>query len=1015
MLFAGESMKKVLIVFAFSLFILSNHAQSSKAPQTVYSNPASITINTNPASVYPKAASLYPSTINVSGMTGTITNLKVTLKGTTNFNNTVDMLLVSPSGVKFIVQSDAVVLSNNSDVVLTFEDSAATILPNGNGLGTNPNFRPTNYTFNPNPVDTFPAPAPPPPYLSPAQAGSATLASAFNGTDPNGNWQLFVSQGSNGFNSFGINSGWSLTITTNGLPIVFSNSSYIASTDDDAQATPYGSNINVSGSTGIISKVKVSLNGLTHSSAFDIGALLVSPNGTAVSLISVLNNGSQPANSVNLTFDDSAANELPFGGFSSGTYRTTNTFLSYFSNPAPLAPFNFQLSSLNGMNPNGDWKLFIIDSRGDTNSGVIANGWSLDITTVPNVVQSAGCFVPFFDQAVNYPAGGNPTNLAVGDFNNDNKQDFVVTNQVSSNVSILLGSGTGTFTSGATLTAGANPYSVAVGRFNADANDDLVVVNSNSNNVSVFLGNGNGTFSAATNVAVGASPISVAVGDFNSDNKRDIAVANFGGFFSGTVTILLGNGTGGFTLARDLRARTQPSFVSVGRFNNDSIDDLAVTNFGSDNVSVYIGFGNGNFSTQANYTVGFGPVSLAIFDANNDSFQDIFTANYNGDGFSQLGGTSTGVFTANNSLPGNAGSNPVSLAAGDFVGGNSIPQIAIALNGADKVVFANTNSSSPNEYSVGVYPNSIVKGDFNGDGRIDLATANSGSNNVSVLLNSCKVAKGNLFDSDGDRKTDYSVFRPSSLVWYTDLNAVDIYIRSRRGDLLVPADYNGDGKTDYGIYRPESGLWQTSTSPNFQGSPLHFVSFGIAVDVPVPGDFDGDGKADIAVWRPTNGTFYIRTSSNNGFVAFSFGSAGDVPVPSDFDGDGKFDYAVFRPSTGIWYIWYSQTNSFGAFQFGATGDKLVPADYDGDGKTDLAVFRAGIWYVLRSSNGSFYGSQFGLATDIPAPGDYDGDSKFDQAVYRDGVFYVLNSSNGQLQAAFFGATGDFPLPASYVR
>jgi subtilisin-like proprotein convertase family protein len=991
-------MKHFLVALSLSLFILGIHAQTSKSPQTVYSNPASITINTNPAPTYPKPASLYPSTINVSGMTGNITNLKVSLKGINNLNQSFDMLLVSPSGAKFILASDnGFILGNNEDYVLTISDTPAqapSIFPYNNNNGT----------------DTFPSPAPAGPYINPGPTGTATLASTFNGTNPNGAWQLFIVNDEGGLPG-SLNSGWFLTITTNGSPAVFSNSSYVAMADTITTATPYSSNINVSGATGIVSKVTVSLNGLTHSQAFDIGVLLVSPNGIAVNLMSRVG---LSASSANVTFDDAALNNIENSlPIISGTYKPSTNGTPFFINPAPnqFAPI---LSSFNDLNPNGDWKLFVIDELGNTNSGAISGGWSLNITTIPNVPISLGCFVPTFNQAINFPAGSNPTNLAVGDFNNDNRQDFAVTNQVSSNVSILLGSGTGTFTSGATLAAGSNPYAVAVGRFNADTNNDLAVVNSNSNNVSIFLGNGNGTFSAATNFSVGASPIAISVGDFNSDNIKDLAVANFGGFFSGTISILQGNGTGGFTAARDLRARTQPSAIVTGRFNSDAIDDLAVTNFGSDNISVYLGFGNGTFSNQSNINVFSGPVAITTFDADNNGIQDLITANFNNDTVSLRNGVGNGTFTGSESTP--VGVNPVSLTTADFVGSGINPQVAIASNGSDKVVFSNTNSPSPNEYTVGVYPNSIVKGDFNGDGKPDLATANSGSNNVSVLINSCRVAKGNLFDFDSDRKTDFNVYRPSNLNWY-NLNtpAGEYYARSRPGDLIVPADYDGNGRTDYGVYRPETGVWITGSSQSFPFYPIHNFQFGIAIDIPVPADFDGDGKADIAVWRPTDGRFYIRTSSNNGFIAFPFGTNGDIPVPSDFDGDGKADYAVFRPSTGIWYIWYSQTNSFGAFNFGQIGDKVVPADYDGDGKTDIAVFRAGFWYVLRSSNGSFYGSQFGTATDIPAPGDYDGDSKFDQAVFRNGTWYVLNSSNGQLQVAEWGSAGDIPVPSAYVR
>jgi hypothetical protein len=112
------------------------------------------------------------------------------------------------------------------------------------------------------------------------------------------------------------------------------------------------------------------------------------------------------------------------------------------------------------------------------------------------------------------------------------------------------------------------------------------------------------------------------------------------------------------------------------------------------------------------------------------------------------------------------------------------------------------------------------------------------------------------------------------------------------------ADFDGDGKTDVSVFRPDSGIWYILNSSN---SSLSGVTFGSGTDVLAPGDYDGDGKTDTAVFRPSEGAWYMLTKAGF-FSARSFGTSGDIPVPADFNGDGKTDIAVFRPSNGTWYI-----------------------------------------------------------------------------------------------------------------
>jgi subtilisin-like proprotein convertase family protein len=990
-------------VLVFSLSPnLSAQKPSANVPQTVFSNTTPITINTTSGLTAPTKATLYPSTIDVSGMTGTITRVAVTLDGVNNRISTdMDYLLVSPSGAKFVFLSDC---CGNDDRIYTFADDATDVATSGAPSGT---YKPIDLANTG--TDTFPAPAPAGPYSFPP---SATFASVFNGSNPNGTWLLYVVDDTLQ-NPGSVNSGWSLTITTDGAPQTFTNAAYIGLHDILATSDPYGTIINVSGLSGFITDINVSINGLSHTVPQDIDILLVSPNGKGLILMSDVG-GTSAATNANLTFDDAAPTLL--SSVVTGTYRPSDsgseTFGDTFPAPAPLRSYHQGgegLSNFNGYSPNGEWRLYVVDDA-QNNAGSISGGWSLDITTTPVVPPpTTSCSAPSFTPT-NYMTGLNPTNVAVADYNNDMKPDLAVANQVTNDVSVLLGNGDGTFGGQSLFSAASGPYGIVAGKFNADNNWDLAVTNSGSNNVSILLGNGSGGFSAPTNFFVGASPLSVATGDFNNDSKADLAVANFGGFFSGSVSILLGTGTGTFTNGTTLRTRSQPAFVAVARFNPDTNDDLVVANFGADSVSTFFGNGAGGFQLQQNIITAGGPVWVDVADLGGDGILDLAVASYNLDLIRICGGTATGGFSSCSAVGVN-GNNPISITSADFVGSGT-KATATALSGSNLV---NVLTSS---VLVGQNPNAVEAADFNGDNKPDLVSVNFGSNDVSVLINSCLAARGNIFDYSGDRRTDYSVFRPSTQNYFIQaLNGTGPFKAfGRPTDKLVPADYDGDRRTDLAFYRPSNGLWFITDQ---NSKPIYFIQFGLPNDIPVPADYDGDGKADVAVWRPSDGNWYIRRSSDNALQINTFGMNGDKPAPADYDGDGKDDLAIFRPSTGVWYILKSSDGQYIITQFGIAEDKTVPGDYDGDGKADIAVWRPsnGGWYILKSSDGGFIATSWGMTGDLPVPGDYEGDGKFDFAVWRpsDQTWYIRKSTDNGAIYFQWGLSTDVPIPNAFVR
>ncbi|MBV8728806.1 MAG: VCBS repeat-containing protein, partial [Acidobacteriia bacterium] len=253
------------------------------------------------------------------------------------------------------------------------------------------------------------------------------------------------------------------------------------------------------------------------------------------------------------------------------------------------------------------------------------------------------------------------------------------------------------FTNAGTFPVGSSPQSIAVADFNGDGKLDLATANASDNTVTVLLGDGAGRFSQSRTFPTGNGPIQVLAADFNRDGRPDLVVLNS---VSNTLSVLLGNGSGGFTpaSASPVSAGMSPTSMVMADFNLDGTPDLAIANE-SGLVSIYLGNGSGGFTASPTPAFPSGRVQVSIT-----------AGDLNGDGKPDLLVIPSGV-----QFP-PAGTTMAYLLPGTGDGSFQTPLIRTMLIPA--TLF------------------SLAVGDFNGDGRPDVAAVDSfGFGNLSLLMN----------------------------------------------------------------------------------------------------------------------------------------------------------------------------------------------------------------------------------------------------------------------------------------
>jgi hypothetical protein len=271
-------------------------------------------------------------------------------------------------------------------------------------------------------------------------------------------------------------------------------------------------------------------------------------------------------------------------------------------------------------------------------------------------------------------------------------------------------------------------------------------------------------------------------------------------------------------------------------------------------------------------------------------------------------------------------------------------------------------------------------------------------------------------DYDGDQKTDFAVFDPTSATFFVVESgggraAVQL---GNPASPLIPlvGDYDGDHKTDFAVFDPTSAtFFVVGSNGSRQAMQLGNAAHPL---VPLTGDYDGDGKTDFAVFDPVTATFYVAESSG-GRQAMQLGNAADplIPLTGDYLGDGKTDFAVFDPITATFFV-ASSAGARQAQQLGNALNSLVPlvGSYDGSGRDDFAVFdpTTATFYAVDTA-GFASAEQLGNASNplVPLVGDYFGDGKDDFAVFdpTTATFYVVGA-NGARTGAQIG-NGNNPL------
>jgi hypothetical protein len=399
-------------------------------------------------------------------------------------------------------------------------------------------------------------------------------------------------------------------------------------------------------------------------------------------------------------------------------------------------------------------------------------------------------------------------------------------------------------------------------------------------------------FTAKADYETGEAPEAVATGDLNGDGKPDIVVANKA---KNTVSVLINNGDGTFKPQAEYKTGVGPVAVALADVDGDGKLDIVTANATGGSVSVLLGNGDGTFKAQAEYApVGATPSAVAVGDLTGNGKPDIVLADKGGNTVAVLlnegGGTFktpatqylTGVVTEEAPL-GKEGEGPVGVALADLTGKGKLDVVtANSTSNTVSVLLGNGSGAfgAAHVYPTGEAPSGVALADLNNDGKPDIVAANSKSNTVSVLL-------GNG-DGTFAEKKDFATGKGPRAVAVADMsdaspdNKLDIVTANEKAKNVATEAPSGSASVLLG-----NGDGTFAKKQDFET--------GVAPKGVALADFNGDGKTDIVTANSVSNTASVLLNSSVGVIGLSPSS---LTFPAQLFGTKSAPQSVTVTNTG---------------------------------------------------------------------------------------------------------------------